>query len=243
MTVSLPRIGPARLALALGLCCAVLCAAVVFGAMPADDARIVGGYDPDRMVLVHAILPRLAMALLCGSVLAVAGAVLQQVLRNPLASPTTLGVDAGARLALAISGAFAPALIGIGRDLVALAGSLGALGLAFSLVRGRGFSALNLVLAGLVVSLYCGALSVIITLTKDRYLVGLFVWGSGSLSQISWHPFLDLALRVTLAGLPLVFLWRPLEAIEIGDDAGRGGAVLALGDGQGGRGGGVGGVT
>src|SRR5690606_24571757 len=46
-------------------------------------------YDPSRMVLLYATLPRLAMAMLCGAALAASGAILQQVLRNPLASPTT----------------------------------------------------------------------------------------------------------------------------------------------------------
>src|SRR5262249_25663107 len=100
------------------------------------------GYDVDRMVLFYAMLPRLAIAVLCGAGPGASGAILQQVLRNPLASPPTLGIDAGARLALALATLFAPSLLGAGRDLVALAGSALSTGFVFALVRRRGFTAL-----------------------------------------------------------------------------------------------------
>ena len=198
-----------------------LSAVLVSRAVGGDDGTVPGAYDVDKMVLLHAVLPRLAIAILCGFALALSGAILQQALRNPLASPTTLGVDAGARLSLAITGAFIPVGLGVGRDLVAILGSLSALGLVVFLSRGRNFSSINLVLAGLVVSLFAGAVSVIITLANDRYLVGLFVWGSGSLSQVSWRPFLELLPRIALSLLPLIFFWRALEVLEIGDEGSR----------------------
>lgn len=222
MTSTALGIRPATLVMTMGAACLALCTVLMLRALPEIGTSGTADYDPGYMVLVHATLPRLAMAMLCGAALAVSGAIMQQVLRNPLASPTTLGVDAGARLALALAGAFAPALIGFGRDLVALAGSFGALALVFAVSRGRAFSALNLILAGLVVGLYCGALSVVVTLANDRYLVGLFVWGSGSLSVTGWEAVTDLLLRVVLAALPLLWLWRPLEVLEIGDAASQG---------------------
>lgn len=209
---------PWHLAALLAFFNLVLCVLLVSRALSGNAAEVMGSYDVERIVLFHAVLPRLAMAVLCGFALAVSGAILQQALRNPLASPTTLGVDAGARLSLAITGAFFPAVLGFGRDVVAIFGSLSALGLVFFLSRGRNFSSINLVLAGLVVSLFAGAVAVIVTLTNDRYLVGLFVWGSGSLSQVSWMPFLELLPRIGLSLVPLVFLWRALEAFEIGDE-------------------------
>lgn len=219
MNMGSRELPPWHLALPLLLMNLALCAVLVSRAFGGDGLSAPIDYDVGKMVLFHAVLPRLAMAILCGFALAFSGAILQQVLRNPLASPTTLGVDAGARLSLAITGAFIPASLGIGRDLVAILGSLSALGLVVFLSRGRNFSSINLVLAGLVVSLFAGAVSVIITLANDRYLVGLFVWGSGSLSQISWVPFLELVPRIALSLLPLIFLWRALEVLEIGDES------------------------
>ncbi|ALN71602.1 Fe(3+)-hydroxamate ABC transporter permease FhuB [Aureimonas sp. AU20] len=179
------------------------------------------GYDPARMVLLYATLPRAAMALLCGAALGASGALLQQALRNPLASPTTLGIDAGGRLALAVATLWAPGLLGFGRDLVALGGAGLSTLLVFALVRKRGFAAVTLILAGLVVGLYAGALSALLTLLNERYLASLFIWGAGSLSQQSWDPALQLALRLVLL-LPLVLLIvRPLSLLDLDDASAR----------------------
>ena len=93
--------------------------------------------------------------------------------------------------------------------------------LVFALVRRRGFSAISIVLAGLVVSLYCGALSAILVLVKDRYLASLFIWGSGSLSQQSWQPSIALAWRLGIVALPLVLLLRPLSLLDLDDESAR----------------------
>lgn len=221
MTASRGSVRPWHLVAALAVANLSLCGLLLYRSLSADGTDVPGIYDVDRMVLIHATLPRLAMALLCGFALAVSGAILQQALRNPLASPTTLGVDAGARLALAVTGAFFPAVFGFGRDLVAIAGSMSALSLVFFLSRAKSYSSLNIILSGLVIGLFAGAVAVIITLAKDRYLVGLFVWGSGSLSQTSWQPFLALAPRIGLSLLPLVLLWRALDVLDIGDEGSR----------------------
>jgi iron complex transport system permease protein len=179
------------------------------------------GYEVVRMVFLYSTLPRLVMAILCGAGLAASGAILQQVLRNPLASPTTVGVDAGARLALGVATIFAPTLFAIGRDAVALFGSAISTVLVFALVRRREFSAISIILAGLVVSLYCGALSSILVLVKDRYLVSLFIWGGGSLSQQSWAPSIALAWRLGLVALPLLLILRPLSVLDLDDQSAR----------------------
>lgn len=81
------------------------------------DALASPDIDDMRQVLVHyAFLPRLAVSLLCGAALGLAGTVLQQVLRNPLASPETVGVSAGAHLALALATLLAPSLLAFGRE-------------------------------------------------------------------------------------------------------------------------------
>lgn len=216
------RHGPLLLSLALAALTAIsvsmLLATPVSHTLGQRNAA--NGYDLERMVLVYATLPRLVMALLCGAGLAAAGAILQQVLLNPLASPTTLGVDAGARLALAAATIFTPSLLGLGRDAVALIGSTVSTLLVFALVR-RAFSPIAIVLAGLVVSLYCGALSAMLILVKDRYLASLFIWGSGSLSQQSWGPSIALAWRLAIIAIPLAFLVRPLTLMDLGDESAR----------------------
>jgi len=213
--------GPLLLTLALGtlgLVAVALLLATPLAAILADPPPA-NHYDPERLVLLQSTLPRLVIAVLCGAALGASGSILQQVLRNPIASPTTLGIDAGARLALALTAVFAPYLVGLGRDIVALAGSAVSTAVVFAIVHRRGFSALSIVLAGLVVSLYCGAMSSILVLVGDRYMTSLFIWGSGSLSQQSWAPSIALAWRLGLVLIPLVLLIRPLSMLDTDDDS------------------------
>jgi ferric hydroxamate transport system permease protein len=175
------------------------------------------GYDMAYIVLYHSTLPRMAVALICGGALALSGALFQQVLRNPLASPTTLGVSAGANLAIVLALLLSPGLLGFGRDLVALCGSAFAAALVLLLGLRRGFSPFSLVMSGMVVSLWCGALSSVLVLLNERYLVSLFIWGAGSLSQQSWAVPLALLPKVGLVALASALLLRPLMMIELGD--------------------------
>ncbi|MGV8937092.1 MAG: Fe(3+)-hydroxamate ABC transporter permease FhuB [Allorhizobium sp.] len=190
------------------------------------DAKV--GYDITRMVFLYATLPRMATALLCGAALALSGALFQQVLRNPLASPTTLGISAGANLALVLATLYVPALLGIGRDLVALAGSAIAAGLVFLLGSRRGFSPFSLVLSGLVISLWCGALSAVLMLLNERYLVSLFIWGAGSLSQQGWDIPVSLAPKFAVTAIFAALIIRPLALLDLGDQ-GAGALGLRIG--------------
>ncbi|QRM54108.1 Fe(3+)-hydroxamate ABC transporter permease FhuB [Sinorhizobium sp. BG8] len=205
------------------LVCFVMFAAatVMFGLRAGPElsrlAETAVGYDPARMTLLYAVLPRLVTALLCGAALALSGTLFQQVLLNPLASPTTLGISSGASLALAIAGLLMPGLIGVGRDLVALGGSAIVAGLVFFLGARRGFSPFSLVLSGMVISLWCGALSAILVLMNERYLVSLFIWGSGSLSQQSWQIVFSLLPRLAILFVAAALLVRPLAMLDLGE--------------------------
>lgn len=174
-----------------------------------------------RIVFADAVLPRMATALIAGATLSLAGALFQQVLRNPLASPTTLGVASGASLALALTALYAPSLMVLGGDLVALAGSALVAGLVFLLGARKGFSPFTMVLSGMVISLWCGALSAILVLLNDRYLVSLFIWGAGSLAQNSWQVPLSLLPKVLVLAAIALLLARPLALLELGDEGAR----------------------
>lgn len=181
-------------------------------------APLVAAAEPvSKLLLMNSALPRLAVALLSGAALGLSGALFQFVLKNPLASPATLGVSAGANLALVIAMLFAPALMGLGRDVVALIGSGIAAAVVLRLGARRDFSPFVLILAGLIVSLWCGALAAILILMNDRYLAGLFIWGAGSLSQQSWAPALSLAPKLVVAAVLAGLMIRPLTLIEAGE--------------------------
>ncbi|MGO4284878.1 Fe(3+)-hydroxamate ABC transporter permease FhuB [Bosea sp. TAB14] len=181
------------------------------------------GGDINILVLQQSLLPRMAVSLLCGAALGLAGTIFQQVLRNPLASPMTLGVAAGAKLALGLATVMgAPLLSSVGRDGIAFAGGALAMAATIALAWRRGLSPLALVLGGLVLGLYCGALSALLLLFKEHDLQGLFLWGNGSLAQQGWDVALALALRlVVLAGLAVLLL-RPLALLALNDDGVRG---------------------
>lgn len=181
----------------------------------------ISGFDPERLVLLYSDLPRLVTALLAGAALGLAGAILQQVLRNPLASPTTLGLSAGAKLALSLATLYAPGLLLLGRDLVALAGSLVAGLLVLAIGARRDFAPVTLVLAGLVVSLYCGALAAMLILLNERYLDSLFIWGGGSLQQQDWSVPLALGPRFLILLLLVLLMARPLELLGLPDSQAR----------------------
>ncbi|WP_244575384.1 Fe(3+)-hydroxamate ABC transporter permease FhuB [Rhizobium sp. 11515TR] len=180
------------------------------------------GYDPQRLLLVYSTLPRIVTALLAGAALSLAGSLLQQVLRNPLASPSTLGISAGANLALvAVMLAFPP-LQGLSRDAVALFGSAAAAAVVFLIGARRGFSPLALVLAGLIVGVWSGALAAILVLMNDRYLSGLFIWGAGSLAQQSWTIPLSLLPKIAILSAAALLMARPLALMELGDSGASG---------------------
>lgn len=175
--------------------------------------------DMRQLILYFSWLPRLCMALLCGAVLALAGVLMQQVLRNPLASPTTLGVASGAQLGLLIATLWAPWALELGREWVALAGGGLATLLVFALAWRRGLAPLTLILAGLVVTLYLSALNIALMLVQQQDLNAVFIWGSGSLSQNSWSGIQLLLPRLAVGILLILPLLRPLALLEL-DDSG-----------------------
>ncbi|MEN2976485.1 Fe(3+)-hydroxamate ABC transporter permease FhuB (plasmid) [Tistrella bauzanensis] len=184
-----------------------------------------------RQLLVHySVLPRIAVAVLCGAALGLAGAVFQQVLRNPIASPMTLGVAAGARMALTVATLWAPALIapgGWGREALAVAGGGVAVMAVFGLAWRRGLSDVSLILAGMIVSLYCGALGAALNLLYEPYLTALFIWGGGSLVQQDWTVVVWLLPRLVIVGALVAVMVRPLSLFEL-DDEGASGLGVSL---------------
>ncbi|MGS3177506.1 Fe(3+)-hydroxamate ABC transporter permease FhuB [Aeromonas sanarellii] len=177
--------------------------------------------DARQAVIHFSWLPRLAICLLAGAALGLAGTLLQQVLRNPLASPTTLGVASGAQLALMVVTLFAPAWLLIGREWIAMAGGSLAMGLVFALAWRRQLNPVVIVFAGLVINLYLAAISLGLLLFFQEELKGLLVWGSGSLAQTSWSGTLYLLPRLLAAAVLAALLARPLAVLELDDASAR----------------------
>lgn len=178
--------------------------------------------DDARQAVVHfSWLPRLTVTLLAGAALGLAGTLMQQVLRNPLASPTTLGVASGAQLALMMVTLFAPSWLLLGREWIAMAGGSLAMALVFALAWRRQLNPVVIVFAGLVINLYLAAISMGLLLFFQEELKGLLVWGSGSLAQNSRNGVSYLLPRLLVAGGLAAALVRPLAVLELDDASAR----------------------
>ncbi len=183
-------------------------------------------FDPnldslDEIVVYYSLLPRLVISLLCGAGLGIAGAVFQQVLRNPLAEPTTIGVSAGAQLALTLVTLFMPSLSAIGTESIAIAGAMTAALLIGLLAWKQGLSPSGLVISGLMISLYAGSFASVLAQLFGENLGSVFIWSTGSLSQNDWSAVHYLLPRLAITSILIAFLVRPLTIIGLDDQNAR----------------------
>lgn len=174
--------------------------------------------DPRQLLFRHAFLPRVAVSVLAGVALGLAGVLLQQVLRNPLAEPTTIGTNAGASVALTIATLYAPWTLEHGREWVALAGGALTTLIVFALARGRSFSPIAIIIGGLVVSLTCSSASSMLMAANREYSTELFIWQSGSLVQNGDAVLFKFAPWLALSGIAGFLLIRPLRLLDLSDE-------------------------
>jgi len=175
----------------------------------------------DEVMLWQVALPRAAVALLAGAALGLAGALLQRVLRNPIADPSTLGIAAGAQLALTVALAYAPGLMVLGREAVALTGGAAAAATVLALGWRRGLDPVTVVLSGMMITLVAGALSATLILAKGDYVLSLFIWGAGALDQQDWSAARALGVRLVLALMATAVMLRPLALLGLDDSGAR----------------------
>lgn len=179
-------------------------------------------FDLDRVILLYSTLPRAAVAVLAGAVLGLSGLLLQHVLRNALAEPSTLGISAGAQLAMTIASLHAPLLMQRSQGLVAFAGGIAAVLLVLSLTWRRGLEPVSVVLAGMMVALTASSISAALILANGEYLFSLFIWGGGSLVQQDWGPAIALAVRLAAGAFAALMLLRQLTILGLDDASARG---------------------
>lgn len=162
-------------------------------------------------------LPRIVMALFAGGILGLASVLLQQVMANPLASDSTLGISGGAQFALFLTAIFRPDWLAYGSSAVALIGAALSLILVLTLAMRKMISPLLLILAGLVVNLYFGSFSALMMLFYPEESRGLAQWGAGALVQESWRDSLLLIVQSTPVLLLMGLLIRPLTLLALNE--------------------------
>ncbi|GLX70130.1 Fe(3+)-hydroxamate ABC transporter permease FhuB [Paenibacillus glycanilyticus] len=141
----------------------------------------------EHQILWSVRLPRTVIGILTGGALAVAGALFQNVTRNPLASAGTLGINAGAFLALTAGTILFPGLAMGFPLLLTFIGAIAAAGAAFVMAGGTKASPVRLALSGMIVTMTAAAFTGVLQLFHEQKTQGLFMWGSGSLVQNDWN--------------------------------------------------------
>jgi iron complex transport system permease protein len=183
---------------------------------------LTGRADPaDASVVIASRLPRATAGLLVGAVLGMAGAALQAVSRNVLASPDTLAVNAGSYLALGLATVTGVSLPLVASSGIAFAGGLAAAAVVLGL-SGLGSGTVRLVLAGSALTLGLTAVTEGLLLLFPQQTEGLYQWNQGSISQNGFDGVLQMA-PIGVAGLAgLLLVARRVDALALGDDAARG---------------------
>ncbi|WP_333011642.1 Fe(3+)-hydroxamate ABC transporter permease FhuB [Kluyvera sichuanensis] len=182
----------------------------------------------DQMLFHYSLLPRLTISLLVGAGLGLVGVLFQQLLRNPLAEPTTLGVATGAQLGMTITALWAiPGVLA--SQFAALAGACIVGALVFGVAWGKRLSPVTLILAGLVVSLYCGAINQLMVIFHHDQLQSMFLWSTGTLTQTDWSIVQRLWPQLLGGVMLTLLLLRPLTLMGLDDGVARNlGLALSL---------------
>jgi iron complex transport system permease protein len=196
-----------------------LVAALALGSLPVSAADVLaaltGRAGTATDVILQLRLPRALGAFACGGLLALAGALMQVLLRNPLGDPYVLGISGGAAV-----GALCALLFGLAAlwvNLAAFGGAFLVLLLVFGLAHGEGsWVQSRLLLTGVIVSAGCGAaVSLILSIAPEESLHGMLFWIMGDAAYVTQPlPALGFLLIGVLLVLPLA---RDLNAMACGD--------------------------
>ncbi|MBK8524057.1 MAG: iron ABC transporter permease [Betaproteobacteria bacterium] len=187
-------------------------------AVPVPDviAALLGQPVDNAAIVLELRLPRALAGFACGGLLALAGALMQVLLRNPLADPYVLGISGGAGV-----GAMFAILLGLGMagiNGLAFLGALGAMLIVFGLAHGDGaWTQTRLLLTGVIVAAGCGALvALMLSIAPEHKLRGMLFWLMGDLSQTG-APWIALAIlgAALLATMPFA---RELNLLARGHD-------------------------
>jgi iron complex transport system permease protein len=176
---------------------------------------------PIEVIVWQIRVPRTMAAALVGAGLAIAGAVLQSLLRNPLAEPFTLGVASGAGFAVSGVAAFAPSLLlhSYAGPLAGFGGAMFAGAIVFALAHRQGFSETAMALCGVILSFFFGALIMInYSVGRPEGVQSAMLWMMGDLSTAESSRTI-IAAAVLLVPLAYVVWAAPtLDALSLGEE-------------------------
>lgn len=183
-----------------------------------------GGERVEQYVIFQVRAPRLAMAILVGACLGIAGALLQSLLRNPLASPDLLGISGGSSVAAVI----VTVVLGVSGAPLAIAAFVGGMSVAaFLLAASRRGSAggYRLILAGIGITFLCASVtSFVLARGKVELAQAALIWITGTLGASSWQEVavVSITLVVVLPAIVAAARWLPITQLGAQTAAGLG---------------------
>ena len=212
-----------------GLLCVILLVAAFTGAVPISVVSLFDGGLDERQsaVLLSIRLPRVLLAAVVGASLAVSGAAMQGLFRNPLADPGLIGISSGAALAVAVVIVLAGPLTGTlglyGLSTAAFVGGLITCLLVFRFARLAGtFSVTYMLLAGIAINALSGAGTGFLTyLSNDEQLRTLTFWTMGSLGGALWPAVIVVTTVVVPATVFLIRNARDINILLLGENEAR----------------------
>ena len=213
-----------RIALLLLGALAVLLVGLMLGSVHAGPGGLIRAVnDPastEATILFSIRLPRVLLAFAVGAGLALTGTALQALVRNPLADPYLLGLSGGAGLGAVLAIALAAAGVWT-VPIAAWAGALVSVALVYrlALVAGTRLDPRILLLAGVVVSAFTGAvMAAVLTLVPAPELRNAFLWLLGGFGASSWQSLAVFGLYAIVPGVLLVVGARNLDLLSLGEE-------------------------
>lgn len=181
------------------------------------DVVLYDGQEPVRVVVYNLRLPRLLLAVAVGACLAVAGALLQAVMRNPLADPGIIGVSAGAATAATTVLLLYPAMLSA-VPLFAFGGASLACVLIYVLAWRGGVDPVRIILSGVAINTVLGAYTAFLQMLNSDNLSGVLAFMNGSLSGSTWDE-VQVVAAYAAVGLALAFCCiKSANILQLGDE-------------------------
>lgn len=181
------------------------------------------GESSDSMIIFSLRMPRVIIAILVGSALAVSGALLQGIVRNPLTSPDIIGISGGASLGTVVFILYFSHVSIRFMPISAIAGAFGAAFLIYLFAYRRGITPLRLVLIGIGMATALTAVTYMLILTASftptAVAVKAFTFMTGSIYGVSWKRDVWTLLPWILFLMPIAIIYaRHLNVQELGDE-------------------------
>ncbi|MBW4829218.1 MAG: iron ABC transporter permease [Clostridiaceae bacterium] len=176
------------------------------------------GDEINRSIVMDMRLPRIILAVFVGASLSISGALLQSVMKNPLADPGITGVSSGASLVAILIMIYFPNLQRV-LPLMAFLGAMTACAIVFLLSWDNGLNSLRIILAGVAVNaMFLGATSLLSILNSEK-IQGVLLWINGSLAYRGWRE-VSYFVPYSILGIVLsLFCIKGANLLSLGDNA------------------------